>query len=153
MGSLFLNSLSDDQRRELVRRLHQTQGGKCFICERPISLELHADALDIDHVEPLKIGGKDDPSNFALTHATCNRSKQASDLRVARVLARFAAIRDEAGKENRSPNLGDVLKRYRGAAYELPIKRNGASLSFSYPDLARNDIDQVPVYRSDGWQA
>lgn len=83
---------------------------------------LHADAIDIDHVEPIKVGGKDDPSNCALTHASCNRSKQASDLRVARVLARFLSIRDEVASANRSPNLGDVLHHYKGAMFEMPMR-------------------------------
>src|SRR5512135_471139 len=123
MGSLYLNGLDDKQRHELEKRLYEAQSGKCFICEKVIDLELHAGALDIDHVEPIKVGGKDDPSNFALTHASCNRSKQASDLRVARVLARFAAIKDEVSQQGRGPNLGDVLESYGGAQHELPLRR------------------------------
>ena len=149
MGSLYLNSLSADQRKELEARLLKSQQGNCFICEKPIDPVLHANALDIDHVEPIKVGGKDDPSNFALTHASCNRSKQASDLRVARVLARFETIRDEVAKENRGPNLSDVLRHYKGAMYELPIRVHPNAVSFSFPELGRNEIYEVPLYEDD----
>src|SRR5688572_3023864 len=93
MPSAYLGGLSAEERADLVRRLNDTQEGACFICAQPIDLDVHANSLDIDHVEPLNAGGRDDPSNFALTHATCNRSKQAANLRVARVLARFGQIR------------------------------------------------------------
>ena len=149
MGSLYLNSLSADQRRELVSRLFASQHGNCFICEKVIDKDLHADAVDIDHVEPIKGGGKDEPSNFALTHASCNRSKQASDLRVARVLARFASIRDEVAKENRGPNLSDVLRHYKGAAHELPMRLEEGWVNLSFPDLGKNEICRIPLYKDD----
>ena len=95
MASLFLSRLTADQRKDLVGRLHEAQGGDCFICEKPIDLDVHGGSVDIDHVEPISLGGKDDETNFALTHDSCNRSKQASDLRIARVLARFQIIREE----------------------------------------------------------
>ena len=146
MGSLYLHVLTPDQRKALEKRLYETQEGKCFICEKPIDLVLHADAIDIDHVEPLKTGGKDDPANFALTHASCNRSKQARDLRVARVLARFLSVKDEVANENRGPNLGDVLRRYAGAVFDLPLRVQDGTVSYSLPDMHRNEVVRVPLY-------
>ncbi len=104
-SSPYLNKLTLDERHALIQKLHIAQSATCFICEKPIDLKLHADSLDIDHVEPLKIGGKDSEDNFALTHASCNRSKQASDLRVARVLARFERICATCAEQNRAPTL------------------------------------------------
>jgi hypothetical protein len=149
MGSLYLNNLSVEQRKELEKKLHASQKGKCFLCEKPIDLVLHANAIDIDHVEPIRTGGKDDPSNFALTHASCNRSKQAADLRVARVLARFDEIRDEVESENRGPNLSDVFSRFGGAQCELPLRRDGYAVAMSFPDIGRNEIVQSQVYRDE----
>lgn len=149
MGSLYLNSLSADQRKDLEARLLKAQQGQCFICEKPIDAVLHANAVDIDHVEPIKVGGKDDSSNFALTHSSCNRSKQASDLRVARVLARFASIRDEIAKENRGANLSDVLRHYKGALYELSLVAQADCVSLSFPELGKNEVLRVPLYRDD----
>jgi hypothetical protein len=149
MGSLYLNGLSVEQRRELEARLLKTQQGKCFICEKSIDSVLHANAVDVDHVEPLKVGGKDDSSNFALTHSSCNRSKQASDLRVARVLARFASIRDEIAKENRGANLSDVLRHNRGALYELSLAIQPDHVTLSFPELGKNEVHRLPLYTDD----
>ncbi|HEX3091424.1 MAG TPA: HNH endonuclease signature motif containing protein [Candidatus Angelobacter sp.] len=149
MGSLYLNSLSREQRKDLENRLLRSQNSNCFICEKPIDPLLHADSVDVDHVEPIKIGGKDDPSNFAITHSSCNRSKQASDLRVARVLARFAAIRDEVAPENRGPNLSDVLRHYKGAVHQLPLKVDTNVVDFSFPELGDSNIHKTPLYRDD----
>lgn len=146
MASLFLNRLSGDQREELIKALHGTQSGNCFICDQQLDLVLHKDSLDIDHVIPLKMGGKDEPSNFALTHASCNRSKQASNLEVARVLSRFAALKVALEPENRSPNLGDILAKHDGGHAELSFKLEGDQFQFSFSELGDNSIRAVPVY-------
>lgn len=147
MSSLYLNSLTVDQRDDLEQRLFDQQQGKCFICEAIIDLELHAS--DIDHVEPTQTGGKDAPSNFALTHASCNRSKQASNLRVARVLSRFARLAEEVKGENRSPNLSDVLKQYGGAKHNLSFRRENGSVVMTFQELGEPSLVRVPLYRDE----
>ena len=146
MGSLYLNRLSAEDRKTLIGKLHQSQNGNCFICEKEIDLDLHQDGIDIDHVVPTKTGGKDDPVNFALTHASCNRSKQASNLEVARVLQKFAVLKEELEAENRSPNLGDVLKQAGGGNAQLAFKLTSDSLSYSLSALGDEAIYRVPVY-------
>jgi len=146
MRSLYLSNLQSDKRFKLEQDLWNTQQGVCFICAREIDMKLHRDAIDIDHVEPIKTGGKDDPSNFALTHSSCNRSKQASDLRVARVLARFGQIREECSNQNRGPNLDDIFQRHDGAKYMLSVRSENQTVKFSYPDLGDNNIYSSPLY-------
>jgi CRISPR/Cas system Type II protein with McrA/HNH and RuvC-like nuclease domain len=57
-SSLYLKGLTLDQRKELEQQLYSSQKGNCFICGDKIDLALHANAIDIDHIEPLKLGGK-----------------------------------------------------------------------------------------------
>ena len=149
MASQYLNKQTGDQRKALIDKLHQAQNGHCFICEKSVDLVLHKDSLDIDHVIPLKTGGKDDVSNFALTHASCNRSKQASNLEVARVLQRFVALKEALEPENRSPNLGDILQQAGGGNAELGFKVEAGQLSFTLSALGDENIYSVPVYEDE----
>lgn len=146
MASLYLNKLTPDDRHALIQRLHAAQHGTCFICEKPIDLKLHGDSIDIDHVEPLTVGGKDGEENFALAHASCNRSKQASDLRVARVLARFDRIRVTCAEQNRGPNLADVLAEYGGAKHELSFEAVGTEMRLTFASTGDPTIQSIPLY-------
>ncbi|MDD9806911.1 MAG: HNH endonuclease signature motif containing protein [Gammaproteobacteria bacterium] len=148
MGSLYLNKLSKEEKNNLVKRLHEIQEGNCFICGDPINLDIHRKDIDIDHVIPIKSKGKDGPENFAITHATCNRSKQDSNLHVARILAEFNKINENIPKdENRSANLGDILAEYGGGKYELSVKIAGGSFQTSFPKTGNNDIITTPIFK------
>ncbi|MGK5090459.1 HNH endonuclease signature motif containing protein [Deltaproteobacteria bacterium TL4] len=149
MSSLYLRRQTSEQRTDLICNLHQSQKSICFICEETVDLALHRDSLDIDHIVPLTLSGKDDPSNFALTHASCNRSKQASNLEVAKILCRLDKIRDGLAGENRGPNLADILTIYGGAKHTLNFSRQGDKIQFSYPELGINHIIELPVYTDD----
>src|SRR5437879_6166722 len=132
MGSLYLNGLTAEKRAELEKQLWDQQNGKCFISAKQIDLDI--DDLDIDHIIPTRDNGKDDPTNFALTLASYNRSKQAADLRVARVLARFDQIKATADSDDRGANLNDVLKAYGGASSSLRGKINGERITYVVED-------------------
>lgn len=147
MGSLYLNRLKREEYDSLVRSLWESQAGRCFICEQPIDLDLHQNAIDVDHVIPLTAGGKDDPANFAITHASCNRSKQASDLRVARILTRFQRLQAEHTAQPNRPNLSDVLAISGGARFDLPLQVRKDRVSFTFPDVGSVAIQEVPLYR------
>ncbi|KAF5048347.1 hypothetical protein DSECCO2_451010 [anaerobic digester metagenome] len=146
MASAYLSKISDDDRNQLVMKLWQTQGGKCFICDDVIDLAIHKNSIDIDHVEPSSAGGKDDESNFALTHSSCNRSKQASNLRVARVLANFAKTKTECQSENRNPNLGDILKKFGGSKYSMNFSLIEDQIKYSFEKIGDVSIKSSPVY-------
>ena len=55
----YLSSLSEAQRQALENRFWEAQGHNCFICEKEIGMVLHKNSLDLDHIEPISVGGKD----------------------------------------------------------------------------------------------
>ena len=149
MGSLYLNKLNSEQRQALIASLLDSQDGNCFICSRTIDLSVQANSIDVDHIEPTKLNGKDGPENFAVTHESCNRAKQASDLRVARILASFDQIAESISDKNRAPNLGDILERNDGGKYELGVRVSDGLLKTSFTEVGRNDVLQFPIYDDD----
>lgn len=147
MGSLYLNQLSRDAYQELVNTLFESQKHNCFICGGGIDKSLHADSIDVDHIQPTKTGGKDEPSNFALTHAHCNRSKQASDLRIARLLARFEKIQSECAGDAGRPNLSDVLSAEGGSRHDLHLRKGQDYVEYSLPETGDHEVRRVALYR------
>jgi len=147
MGSLYLSRLTQSQKEILLNNLHETQNGNCFICDQKIDLVLHKNSIDIDHIVPITLNGKDDPSNFGLTHSSCNRSKQASDLKIARLLFVFNKIKDEIASDNRGPNLNDILLKYGGSKYCITFVRQNNKMKYSLPDIGHNEIIELPIYQ------
>jgi len=148
MSSNYLNRLTPTERKELVTTLWKIQNGLCFITEEPIDIELHSSILDIDHVVPSKLNGKDDPSNFALTFSSANRAKQASDLKLARILHRFKKIQEELQiQEDRSPNLDDIVRSKGGSKYNLKFRREGDEIIYSFAQAGKTDLIKSLVYK------
>lgn len=140
-----LAAMNSDERHALERRLLQRQSGNCFICDKVIDLVLHDGQLDIDHIVPLSDNGPDEENNFALTHLSCNRSKGASDLRVARRMAEFERLQEAARDAGeRGANLGHVLRQYGGAITNLKLKRSAEFVEFS---LSEETVHRAPLYQ------
>jgi hypothetical protein len=150
MASDYLSSINETRRQELIKDLWEIQKGLCFITEKPIDLVLHKNDLDIDHIVPKKMGGKDDKSNFALTFASANRSKQASDLKLARILYSFQKLKEELDeKEDRNPNLNDLLQKVNGSKFELSFIKEKNTIKYSFSSLGKPEIIEVPFYKDD----
>ena len=146
MPSKYLSSLTAEKRAELHVRLLKRQGSVCFICEAPLDLELHSGALDVDHIDPLATEGLDAENNFALTHSSCNRSKGAANLEIARRMSKFARIQEDARSVGeRGANLGHVLELYEGGKETLRLRRNGPAVEYSLSAIGDNAVRTAPV--------
>jgi len=146
--SQYLASLDAEQRATLEQKLLSRQSRKCFICDKTIDFVLQKGQIDIDHIDPLVEDGLDAENNFALTHASCNRSKGAANLAIARRLAEFDRLQEHAQKEGRrGANLGDVLLRHDGAQLKLRLRRGDSNVEFSFPEMGDNSIHCAPLYR------
>ncbi|MEX0992207.1 MAG: HNH endonuclease signature motif containing protein [Actinomycetota bacterium] len=145
--SAYLSSLNKEERTALEQKLFDRQSGKCFICDETLDLVLQAGQLDIDHIDPLAEAGLDDENNFAITHAACNRSKGASDLRVARRMAEFDKLQREAqARGERGATLADVLAKYGGASNPLRIELNDDEARYAIFRGGADQIESSPLY-------
>lgn len=143
--SQFLNKLTSADYVALKKELHQIQNGKCFICGEDIDLDLQE--TNIDHIVPLAGKGKDDKSNFALTHESCNKSKQDANLEIARVLAKLKRIQNNVqSNENRSASLKDVLIEEKGSLFEFKYKIENNEIVYVFDEINDVKIYHAPIF-------
>lgn len=144
-NSKFLDSLSSDEYKQLTKKLLESQRNTCFICGKIIDPEIHH--TNIDHIKPLVNGGKDQESNFAVTHESCNKSKQDADLEVAQTICRLNNIIEKATCQGETPSLKHVLNDLGGSIYDINLAIDGDRLKYSFDKLGKTDILTTPVFR------
>lgn len=145
MSSKYLSSLNEQDYGALTMKLHEIQNGICYICQKPIDLSLHE--TNIDHIIPLAIKGKDTEDNFAVTHESCNKSKQDSNLNVARVLHKLKILQEDIqSKDNRTASLKDVLSLCNGSKYDFKYKIEDNSIVYSFSETADTTIYKTSIY-------
>ncbi len=145
MHSKYLESLSKNEYDTLRKELASIQACKCYICQKPIDLDVQD--LDIDHIVPLANKGKDDKSNFALTHSSCNRSKNDANLNIARILYKLKNLQEDIQtKDNRSASLKDVLEMECGSKYPFRYKIENEELVYSFSEIGDTTIYRVKIF-------
>lgn len=146
MASKFLSRLSKEDYDNLTKKLLNIQSNICFICQKEIDTELQE--TNIDHIVPLANKGKDSEVNFALCHGGCNKSKQDSNLYIARILHRLKAIQDDVQeKEGRSASLKDLLKLENGSKFDFKYKIENDAFVYSYSEINDTKIYKNKIFK------
>lgn len=145
MTSKYLNLLNENQRKELEEKLYSKQSGKCYICDDSIELGVHQ--VDIDHIIPSNLDGKDSENNFAITHASCNREKQDTNLEVARTIHLFKKIEKETIDTSKVlPDLSNILKKFGGSKSDFKFKIDGNKIKYSFSDNGDDTLYESLIY-------
>lgn len=143
-NSKYLDGLSKDEYNTLAKKLWDIQSHKCFICGEEIDLDIQP--VNIDHIKPLANNGKDEESNFAITHEHCNKSKQDADLEVARTLTQLAKIVKDAEVKGETPSLKHVLLANGGSKFNFVYKIENEKIVYSFCDMENVAIRSTEVF-------
>jgi hypothetical protein len=145
MASKYLSALSKDEYSCLTKKLWDIQNHKCFICEEEIDLDLNT--TNIDHIAPLANKGKDAEVNFAVTHESCNKSKQDANLKIAKILQKLSKIQKVIHtKTGKSASLKDVLGCYNGSQHEFKHRIEPNELHYSFSKIGDNKTYIASVF-------
>lgn len=148
MASKYLSSLSKEDSQQLNEKLLRIQNNECFICGKKIDLDIQT--TNIDHIVPLANEGKDAENNFAVTHESCNKSKQDANLKIAKILHIFKEIQKQVQEsENKSASLKHVLQNYDGSKYQFKYKFNGEKIEYSFSEVGDNNMYQADIFIDD----
>ncbi len=145
MASKYLSSLSKDEYSELTKKLWAIQNHTCFICEDEIDLDLNT--TNIDHIVPLANKGKDAEVNFAVTHESCNKSKQDANLKIAKILQKLSKIQNSVHTETgKSASLKNILNSYGGSQFDFKNKIENDELKYSFSGVGDNKAYHAPIF-------
>lgn len=146
MASKYLASLSQDQYLALTNKLLTIQNRKCYICEDDIDMGVHE--TNIDHIAPLNNKGLDSEENFAVTHESCNKSKQDADLKIAKILQKLKKVQNKAFHENnRTASLKDILELNGGGKYDFKFQIENKQIKYSFSSIGDNAIIISPIFK------
>ena len=146
MVSKYLASLTKDNYSALTNKLLTIQSRKCFICEEDIDANVHE--TNIDHIIPLNNKGLDSEENFAVTHDSCNKSKQDADLKIAKILQKLKKVQTTAFSENnRTASLKDILDLNGGSKYEFKFQIENNQIKYSFSSIGENAVITSPIYK------
>ncbi len=143
-NSKYLDGLSNEQKSSLSKKLWDIQNHRCFICGEEIDPDIQK--TNIDHIRPLANGGKDEPTNFAITHEHCNKSKQDADLEVAKKLYQLSKIIAGAEFSKETPSLKHVLAANGGSKYTFNYKIEANKIIYSFDDLGDTAIYKSEIF-------
>ena len=143
-NSKYLDGLTGEQKKDLSKKLLEIQNHTCFICGKAIDPDIQN--TNIDHIRPLATGGKDDPTNFAIAHESCNKSKQDADLEVAKKLFQLNEIISDAEAARETPSLKHVLIANGGSKYAFKYKVQGDQLLYSFDETGDNTIYKAKIF-------
>ncbi len=140
MPSKYLKGLSKEDYEVLSKKLWDIQNHICYICEDEIDENLHLNkSTNIDHIVPLASKGKDAEENFAITHESCNKSKQDANLKIARVLQKLVKIQSNVHSiTGKSASLKNVLDTFGGGQHNFNYHINGNTLEYTFPEIGDN---------------
>lgn len=147
MAQQQIASLTEQEEQSIRQRLYEIQQGLCFICEERIDSPASVHS-DIDHIDARMMGGPDIANNYALTHKECNRSKQASPLKVARAMATFGRLQREArAAGERGADLSHILKKYKGSTSLLRLSLSQSTVDFKLSGPEQTQNHSAPLLR------
>ena len=65
----------------LIKRRFRQQNGRCYLCDRDLipARHNHDDAISIEHVTPIALGGTNTDDNKLLAHRRCNSYKSSRE--------------------------------------------------------------------------
>lgn len=149
--SKILDSMNNDEKEQFNKELWEIQNHKCYICEEEIVLGVHT--TNIDHIKPLANNGKDHKNNMAITHEHCNKSKQDSDLDVAKRICLLQKIKTKSIEKGTLTDavftLQDVLDYFNGSKYNFQYKideNDENTVCYCFDKIGDNTIKKTPLF-------